>query len=66
MLWWKHDRRGYTTDISQAGQYNRADAEAIMRNRDTDRAWPVEYIESKITPTVNFDHVEVSKALPND
>ena len=41
MLWWRPDGRGYTTDISQAGQYTHKPTD-----RDTDVLWPVEYINS--------------------
>ena len=41
MLWWRHNGAGYTTDISQAGQYDHSPTD-----RETDVLWPVDYINS--------------------
>ena len=56
MLWWRPDGRGYTTDISQAGQYAERPTD-----RDTDVLWPVEYINSIAQPHV--DHQKTDAAL---
>lgn len=33
ILWWKHNAKGYTTDINEAGKYSYEEAEKICRNR---------------------------------
>jgi len=40
-LWWRAERSGYTTNLTEAGQYTRADAESIYRIRGTDFPVPV-------------------------
>lgn len=40
-LWWRPERRGYTTSIDEAGRYTREEAEAQARARDIDFAVPL-------------------------
>lgn len=54
MLWWCPDRRGYTTQIDEAGLYT---ADEVASMRDTDIGWPKELIESCIVKHVRRDHV---------
>lgn len=35
-LWWRCDRKGYTTDLQQAGRYSKEEAESIARIRGLD------------------------------
>lgn len=35
-LWWRPRRRGYTTDIQQAGRYSKEEAHSIYQIRGTD------------------------------
>jgi len=55
MLWWRPDGRGYTTDISQAGQYAERPTD-----RDTDVLWSVEYINS--IAQLHVDHQKAHAA----
>ena len=44
MLWWKKDGKGYTTDITEAGKYTKAEIGKIIE-RPGDYAWSCEYID---------------------
>lgn len=59
MLWWRPDGRGYTTDLSQAGQYDHKPSD-----RDTDILWPVDYIESIATLHVDHQRTDPDAAIP--
>lgn len=52
LLWWAKGCQGYTTDISKAEVFTFAEAEAQMRKRSTDFAWPKEYVDSKVVSVV--------------
>jgi hypothetical protein len=34
LLWWKPNRRGYTTDVDAAGRYTREEAQRIVAGND--------------------------------
>ena len=59
MLWWRRNGAGYTTDISQAGQYAEKPGD-----RDTDILWPVEYINSIATLHVDHQRTDSDAAIP--
>lgn len=40
-LWWRAERHGYTTNLIEAGQYTKAEAESIYKIRGTDFPVPV-------------------------
>jgi hypothetical protein len=40
-LWWRAERHGYTTDLTEAGKYPKAEAESIYKIRGTDFPVPV-------------------------
>ena len=61
MLWWRHNGEGYTTDLSQAGQY-----ESKPSNRATDVLWPVDYIESIATLHVDHQRAHPSVAIKGE
>lgn len=44
MLFWGPNRSGYLCCIDEAGRYQ---GDQLPGSRETDIAWPVEYIESK-------------------
>lgn len=41
LLWWRKGGSGYTTDLDEAGQYSKEEAEKICKNRSTDIMYPV-------------------------
>jgi hypothetical protein len=45
ILWWRHDRNGYTTSLDEAGQFSKDEADLICQARDTDMAYPVYMID---------------------
>jgi len=49
VLWWAHEGNGYTTDISQAGQYTHKPTD-----RDTDVLWPVDMVDSVVKGHVDI------------
>ena len=63
VLWWAKDGKGYTTDVSKAHAYNRAEAFRQAAMRGTDRAWPKRYIDSKTRPVVDMQYINHDAAL---
>lgn len=45
-LWWGRNSAGYVTDLNKAQKYDEQRAREICSNRDTDIAWPCDYIDS--------------------
>jgi len=45
LIWWGIDGGGYTSDIQRAGKYGREEAARIVNGRDSDIAWPCDYID---------------------
>jgi hypothetical protein len=52
-LWWRPDAAGYTADVAEAGRYDAAYAEKVMRE-----AWPTHGHGSLAVP------VEMAAVLP--
>lgn len=48
VVWWRHQGKGYTTNIDEAGLFTRQRAARIQANRATDKAWPEEAVQSAI------------------
>ncbi len=46
VVWWRKERKGYTSDLSEAMIVDRAEALSMQRDRDTDRPWPVNAISA--------------------
>lgn len=63
-LWWRHDSAGYTDDLSQAGQYDKADADQIHANRKTDIPRRVEDVDRIAKPMVKV--WDVKKLSPKE
>lgn len=62
-LWWRPERRGYTTSIAEAGRYTREEAEAQARARDIDFAVPLSKALALSSPTVRAEKfTELAKA----
>lgn len=45
-IWWGKNSRGYTSNIKEAGMYTEKEAKDICATSPSQRAWPVEYIDS--------------------
>lgn len=61
--WWAKDGKGYTTDLSKAHVYTKADAVAQHEMRETDIPWPKEYIDAKTRPAVDMQYIKRDEAL---
>ena len=63
MLWWAIDGKGYTTDLNKANVFTEYEAFRRSDTRDTDKAWPKDYIDSKARPAVDFQYVDYEIAM---
>lgn len=63
VLWWATDGKGYTTDLREAHVYTKEQAQAYHKNRHTDIPWPKEYIDGKVRPAVDMQHIKLEDAL---
>lgn len=63
VLWWAKDGSGYTTDLSKAHIYSKAEAEAQRDMRKSDIPWPKNYIDTKARPAVDMQYINRSDAL---
>ncbi len=63
-LWWGKDRKGYTTQLEDAGLYT---ADEVRGMRETDVGWPKEFVESiavrhvRVEPMREYDTVKTVK-----
>ena len=46
LCWWKKDRRGYTTNINEAGKYSEKEAKEQAKRRIEDVAWDCDYVDN--------------------
>lgn len=51
-LWWGKNRRGYVTDLSEAGLYTE---EEVRQMRKTDVGWPQELVERCVVRHVRVE-----------
>jgi hypothetical protein len=63
VLWWARDGNGYTTDLSKAHVYTKADAVIHHNSRETDIPWPKDYIDGKTRPAVDMQYIKRDEAL---
>lgn len=63
MLFWAKDGKVYTTDLSKAEVYSRADALAQHHSRNSDIPWPKAYVDGKTRPAVDFQYCKRAEAL---
>jgi hypothetical protein len=63
VLWWAKDGNGYTTDLSKAHVYTKAEAVAQHESRETDIPWPKAYIDGKTRPAVDMQYIKRDEAL---
>jgi len=57
VVWWGKLQRGYTSDLDKAGLYTESEAREICK-RETDKAYPKEYIEGKTQRTVDHQYID--------
>lgn len=56
ILWWAHESKGYTTDITKAGKFSKEEAKRIIQ-RPEDIAWECNYIDNNgIARKTIIDH----------
>jgi hypothetical protein len=63
VLWWAKDGNGYTTDLSKAHVYSKADAILHHEMRSTDIPWPKAYVDAKTRPAVDMQYIKRDEAL---
>jgi hypothetical protein len=63
VLWWAKDGNGYTTDLSKAHVYTKAEAISQHESRETDIPWPKDYIDGKTRPAVDMQYIKRDEAL---
>jgi hypothetical protein len=63
VLWWAKDGKGYTTDLSKAHIFTKAEAVSRHESRGTDIPWPKEYIDGKTRPAVDMQYIKRDEAL---
>lgn len=63
LLFWAKGARGYTTDVSKAQIYTRAEALRQHQIRYTDVPWPKAYIDAKTRPAVDMQYISSADAL---
>lgn len=63
VLWWEKDGKGYTTDLSKAHVYTKAEAVEKHEKRETDIPWPKDYIDARTRPAVDMQYIERAYAL---
>lgn len=56
MSWWAKGNSGYVCDICKAAVYTKKEAISVTRDRDTDVAWPKEYIDERISQHIDAQH----------
>jgi len=59
MVFWRLNSAGYTSDLSMAQQYTKAEMLTIVKHGEA-APWPVDEIDNKSNRVVNFHRVEPS------
>jgi len=65
VMWWAKDGMGYTYNIKNAQVFSELEAFKQWESRPTDKPWPKDYIDSKVTPIVDCQHIDWDVAMPN-
>lgn len=63
MLWWALGDRGYTTDVTKAQTYTKAQAQAYHDRQTTTVPWPKAYIDARTRLTVDMQNCHPREAL---
>ena len=64
VLWWAKNGNGYTTDLSKAETFTRAEAQQMHESRHSDIPWPKAYIDGKTRPAVDMQYIRRDEAIP--
>lgn len=59
MMFWCPNGGGYTCQLDEAGKYTGAEARDRVRSGDTEKAWPVGFIERHAVRHVRADSIDV-------
>lgn len=66
MVWWAKDGQGYTTDLTKAHVYTKAEAIQMHRSRELDIPWPKAYVDEKHRRVVDMQVIYAADWLtPN-
>lgn len=63
LMFWAAGGNGYTTDLSKAHVFTRAEALSKHAVRPTDIPWPKAYMDARTRPAVDFQYVKIKDAL---
>ena len=63
MLWWGLNSVGYTTDLDKAHKFCLDEAKAILNNKKGDVAYSVDYINRRISKTVDMQNISPADCL---
>lgn len=63
ILWWKKNRCGYTSDLSQAHVFTKSEAQRQHNMRETDIPWPKAYIDQRARPAIDMQYLNRNEAL---
>jgi hypothetical protein len=62
MYWWAKDGRGYVCDVRKAHVYTKAEAFEQHASRSTDRPWPKDYIDARVSHHIDAQHCNYDEA----
>jgi hypothetical protein len=64
MLWWKRGGRGYGCDLREAEVFSKEGAAKLIESSGHKyRAWPKEYIDSRVSHHIDFQYCETDEAF---
>lgn len=66
MMFWCPNGGGYTCQLDEAGEYTGAEALDRVRSGDTEKAWPVRFIERAAVRHVRADSIDVRVAAAKE
>ena len=62
LMFWARDGKGYTSDVNLAQPYPEDEAFGQHESRVTDVPWPTDYIEGRVRPVVDMQHIKRDEA----
>jgi len=62
MVWWRRDSKGYCCDVRDAHRFTREEAFKQHESRETDVPWPCDYIDARVSHTVDCQLVDLAQA----